>query len=346
MIWKRTIASQMADARLATTTVRLGASAADGRDVEFSASGTVTLFAGFLAAYEEGTDEVRDSESAGEPGGRASDRRLPAVRQGDALGCSELHAEGHSTTPPARYTEASLVKDLEERGIGRPSTYASIIATIVDRGYVRKKGTALIPTFLAFNVNRVMEQQFDRLVDYNFTARMEEILDQVAGASLERLQVLRGFYYGDPTRDFPGLHDLVSDLGEIDARASASFPIGQHGFSEAPVTGAPGEIVLRVGRYGPYVERGDEKGNVGEEVAPDELDLAMAEALLAAPSGDRVLGVHPESGLEVVAKSGRYGPYVTEVLPEGAPSPPSPGRPRCSAGCRWTRSRSTRRCGS
>ncbi len=211
LIWKRTIASQMADARLATTTVRLGATAADGRDVEFTASGTVTLFAGFLAAYEEGTDEVRDSESGeGGAGGRAADRRLPAMREGDALGCTALDAEGHATTPPARYTEASLVKDLEERGIGRPSTYAAIIATIVDRGYVRKKGTSLIPTFLAFSVTRLMEQHFAALVDYGFTARLEEILDLVANASTDRLRVLEGFFYGDPTRDFPGLDALVN----------------------------------------------------------------------------------------------------------------------------------------
>jgi DNA topoisomerase-1 len=323
LIWKRTVASQMADARLATTTVRLAAGAADGRDIEFSASGTVTLFAGFLAAYEEGTDQVRDAED-GAGAGRAADRRLPAMREGDALGCTELHAEGHSTTPPARYTEASLVKDLEERGIGRPSTYASIIATIVDRGYVRKKGTSLIPTFLAFNVTRVMEKHFAALVDYNFTARMEEILDLVANASTDRLRVLEGFFYGDAGRDFPGLHPLVSGLGDIDARAMASFPIGSDGFSEGPLTGAPDEIVLRVGKYGPYLERGDEKGNVPEDVAPDELDRALAEELLSAPSGDRTLGTHPESGLPIVAKAGRYGPYVTEVLPDDAPKSAKP----------------------
>ncbi len=322
LIWKRTIASQMADARLATTTVRLGAVAGDGRDVEFSASGTVTIFAGFLAAYEEGTDEARDGDGSG--AGRAADRRLPALREGDPLGCAELLAEGHATTPPARYTEASLVKDLEERRIGRPSTYASIIATIVDRGYVRKKGTSLIPTFLAFNVTRVMERHFAALVDYNFTARMEEILDLVAGASVDRQRVLEGFFYGDAARDFPGLHALVNGLGDIDARALASFPVGPEGITEAPVTGDPGEIVLRVGKYGPYLERGAEKGNVAEEIAPDELDLALAESLLAAPSGDRVLGTHPESGLPIVAKAGRYGPYVTEVLPDDAPKGAKP----------------------
>ncbi|MGB8022125.1 MAG: type I DNA topoisomerase [Candidatus Nanopelagicales bacterium] len=316
LIWRRTIASQMQDARLATTTVRLGASASDGRDVEFSASGTVTLFAGFLAAYEEGTDRARDGEPEE---GRAADRRLPAMSQGDPLACTALRADGHSTTPPARYTEASLVKDLEARGIGRPSTYASIIATIVDRGYVRKKGTSLVPTFLAFSVTRLMEQRFAALVDYNFTANLEEILDLVANAATNRLQVLRGFFYGEPARGFPGLHPLVSGLGDIDARALASFPIGPDGVTEGPVTGAPGEIVLRVGRYGPYLERGDEKGNVGEDVAPDELDMALAEALLSAPSGDRPLGEHPESGLQIVARTGRYGPYVTEVLPADAP---------------------------
>ncbi|HEX6887879.1 MAG TPA: type I DNA topoisomerase [Candidatus Nanopelagicales bacterium] len=319
LIWKRTVASQMADARLATTTVRLGAGASDGRDVEFSASGTVTLFAGFLAAYEEGTDDVRDRESGDGGGGRAADRRLPALREGDALGCSELHAEGHATTPPARYTEASLVKDLEERGIGRPSTYASIIATIVDRGYVRKKGTALIPTFLGFNVTRVMEQHFAPLVDYNFTARMEEVLDTVANASTDRLRVLEGFFYGDAAGGFPGLSALLSGLPDIDARALASFPIGPDGLTEAAVSGEPGQVVLRVGKYGPYVERGEEKGNVPEDVAPDELDLALAESLLAAPSGDRVLGQDPGSGLGIVAKAGRYGPYVTELPPEDAP---------------------------
>ena len=325
LIWKRTVASQMADARLATTTVRLGAVASDGRDVEFTASGTVTLFAGFRAAYEEGTDRVRDAESeAGAEGGKPADRRLPAMREGESVGCDELHAEGHATTPPARYTEASLVKDLEERGIGRPSTYASIITTIVDRGYVRKKGTALIPTFLAFSVTRLMEQHFARLVDFNFTAQLEEILDLVANSQTDRLRVLEGFYYGDADRQFPGLHPLVSGLGDIDARAMASFPVGPDGFTEGPVTGEPGQIVLRVGKFGPYLERGEEKGNIGEDVAPDELDLAMAEELLAAPSGDRVLGVHPESGREIVAKAGRYGPYVTEVLPEDAPKSAKP----------------------
>ncbi len=296
MIWKRTIASQMADARLATTTVRLGAGASDGRDVEFSASGTVTLFAGFLAAYEEGTDEVRDSDGGSEGGGRAADRRLPAMREGDALGCSELHAEGHTTTPPARYTEASLVKDLEERGIGRPSTYAAIIATIVDRGYVRKKGTSLIPTFLAFSVTRLMEQHFAALVDYNFTARLEEILDLVANSSTDRLRVLEGFFYGDPDPRLPRPGPRWSRAWATST--PARWPRSRSARTGCPnaVTGAPDEVRLRVGESRPYVERGEEKGNVAEDVAPDELDLAMAEALLAAPSGDGVLGRHRGRG--------------------------------------------------
>jgi DNA topoisomerase I len=335
LVWKRTIASQMADARLATTTVRIGARASDGRDVECSASGTVTLFAGFLAAYEEWTDDVRDREGAGDGaqagGGRAADRRLPAMREGDAIGCAELHAEGHTTTPPARYTEASLVKELEERGIGRPSTYAATIATIVDREYVRKQGSALVPTFLGFNVTRVMEQHFAPLVDYGFTARMEEILDLVANASTDRLRVLEGFFHGDPGRDFPGLSALLAGLPDIDARALASFPVGPEGIAEQPVRGEPGEVVLRVGKYGPYVERttasGDsEKGNVPADLAPDELTLELAEQLLAAPSGDRVLGTDPATGLTIAAKSGRFGPYVTELAPDEAPKSWKPRR--------------------
>ncbi len=320
LIWTRTVASQMADAKLATTTVHLAARAGDGREAVFRASGTVTVFPGFLAAYEEWTDETREGQSQG----RSTDRRLPALAQGDVVDCRHLQADGHTTSPPARYTEASLVKDLEARGIGRPSTYASIIGTITDRGYVRKRGTALIPTFLAFNVVRVMEKHFAALVDYGFTALMEEVLDSVADASQPRLRVLEAFFYGGEGVRFPGLSPLVAGLGDIDARALASLPIGPHGITEEPVSGAPDQIVLRVGKYGPYLERGTEKGNVPEELAPDELTLAKAEELLSAPSGDRVLGAHPETGLEVVAKSGRYGPYVTELLPEGAPKSQRP----------------------
>ncbi|HWH06763.1 MAG TPA: topoisomerase C-terminal repeat-containing protein, partial [Gaiellaceae bacterium] len=295
LIWKRTLASQMADARGLTVSLRLGATAANGRDAEFAASGTVITFRGFLAAYEES----RDDESAAE---QEDERPLPHLAVGDAVTALELEPEGHATTPPARYTEASLVQALEERGIGRPSTYASILGTILDRGYVFKRGTALVPSFLAFAVVTLLEQHFARLVDYGFTARMEDDLDRIAAGEEERLDWLRRFYFGEDGSD--GLKDLVSDLGEIDARAVNSLPIGDG-------------IVLRVGRYGPYLERGDERASVPEDLPPDELTVEKAEELLSAPSGDRVLGRHPDWDTEVAVRAGRYGPYVTEVLPEG-----------------------------
>jgi DNA topoisomerase-1 len=304
LVWKRTLASQMSDARGTTMTVRFGGTASDGRDAEFSATGTVITHRGFLAVYEEG----RDADAKPDEGD--DERRLPALREGDSVTALELEAEGHSTNPPARYTEASLVKALEERGIGRPSTYAATISTIVDRGYVFKRGTALVPSFLAFSVVRLMERYFADLVDYSFTARMEEILDLVAAGETPRQRVLEGFYFGDAGREFPGLHPLVSDLGEIDAREINSMPLGD-------------DIVLRVGRYGPYVQRGEgddlERANVPHDMTPDELTLEKAKELLDAPSGDRELGAHPETGRQLVAKSGRYGPYVTEVLPDDVP---------------------------
>jgi len=304
LIWKRTVASQMADARGQTATIRLGATAADGRDAEFSASGTIITFRGFLAAYEESYDEAREGEDDG------AERRLPNVAVGDPITAVRLDPEGHSTNPPPRYTEASLVKALEERGIGRPSTYAAIMGTIVDRGYVIKRGSALVPSFLAFAVTRLMEEHFTRLVDYDFTARLEEVLDTVASGESDRVQVLDRFYRGDA--DFAGLHPLVNDLGEIDAREISSFPIPES------------DIVLRVGRYGAYVERDGERANVPPELAPDELTAEKAAELLAMPSADRELGVDPESGRTIVAKNGRYGPYVTEVLEEDAPKSARP----------------------
>ena len=306
LIWKRTVASQMADARGQTATIRLGAVATDGRDAEFSASGTVITFRGFLAAYEESVDDERDSE------GDDAERRLPLLKVGDAVTAARLDPEGHSTNPPPRYTEASLVKALEERGIGRPSTYASIMGTIVDRGYVVKRGSAMVPTFLAFAVTRLMEEHFTRLVDYDFTAQLEEVLDSVASGDLDRVAALDRFYRGDAAEEFAGLHALVNDLGEIDAREISSFPI------------ADSDIVLRVGRYGPYIERGEERANVPLELAPDEVTREKAEELLALPSGDHPLGTNPETGLEIVAKTGRYGPYVTELLAEGAPKSAKP----------------------
>ena len=299
LIWKRTLASQMADARGLTVSLRLGTTTPTGRDAEFSASGTVITFRGFLAAYEESRDDETEKEE---------ERPLPHLKPGDELKALQLEPEGHATTPPSRYTEASLVQALEERGIGRPSTYASIIGTILDRGYVFKRGTALVPSFLAFAVTGLLEQHFGRLVDYSFTAQMEDDLDRIAAGEQERVDWLRHFYFGGNGDE--GLHALVSDLSEIDARAVNSLPLGDSG------------IVLRVGRYGPYVERGEERASVPEDMAPDELTIEKAEELLSAPSGDRVLGTHPEWGTEIAAKAGRYGPYVTEVLPEGATDKP------------------------
>ena len=299
LVWKRTVASQMHDARGVTLSLRLGATE-DGTDIEFGASGTAITFRGFLAAYEESTDD----ETAAE---RDEERRLPHLAVGDELQALELEPEGHATTPPARYTEASLVQALEERGIGRPSTYASIMSTILDRGYVFKRGTALVPAFLAFAVISLLEQHFGQLVDYQFTARMEDDLDRIAAGDEARLDWLRAFYFG--AADDVGLKALVSDIDDIDARAVNTLPLGDG-------------IALRVGRYGPYVERGEERASVPEDLAPDELTIAKAEELLAAPSSDRSLGVHPESQRELVARTGRYGPYVTEVLEEGSKEKP------------------------
>jgi DNA topoisomerase-1 len=310
LIWKRTVASQMADARGQTVTVRLGATATDGqstRDTEFSTSGTVITFRGFMAAYEEGRDD--DETAAARDDER--ERRLPQMRQGDGLTVLDLEPEGHATSPPARYTEPTLVRALEERGIGRPSTYASILGTIIDRGYVFKRGSALVPAWLAFATIGLLEKHFGSLVDYDFTAEMEEDLDRIAGGTQNRVDWLRHFYFGTDGEGDPGLRELVSGFGDIDAREVNSIPIGD-------------DIILRVGRYGPYVQRGpdgeesSQRASVPEDMAPDELTVEKAEELLAAPSGDRDLGTNPASGLPVVAKAGRYGPYVTEVLPDDA----------------------------
>ncbi len=314
LIWKRTVASQMADARGTTASVRLrgttgqAAAALAGQEATFGASGTVITFRGFLAAYEEGRDAARYSDT--------EDARLPQMAVGDPLTGTDLAAEGHRTSPPPRYTEASLVKALEERGIGRPSTYASTISTIVDRGYVNTRGQALVPSWLAFAVVRLLEENFDRLVDYGFTSTREADLDEIAAGQRDRVAWLTQFYFGDGTATGQGLRDLVANLGEIDARAISSIDIGDG-------------LVVRVGRYGPYLEvpaeAGDETGeeakprrvSVPEDLAPDELTPDKARELIAAePEGDRVLGVDPTTGTTLVAKKGRYGPYVTELLPE------------------------------
>jgi DNA topoisomerase I len=300
LIWMRTIASQMKDAQGQTVSLRIAGDSKTGETVEFGASGTVITFRGFLAAYEEGRDDDRPAKDDDE------ERRLPNLAEGDSVELKALEPQGHETSPPARYTEATLVRTLEELGIGRPSTYASILGTILDRGYVFKRGTALVPAFLAFSVVGLLEKHFGRLVDYDFTASMEDDLDRIAAGDEHRVEWLGRFYFGDGTG---GLHELVSDLGAIDAREINSLEIGDG-------------IVLRVGRYGPYLERDGQRASVPEELAPDELTIERAEELLAQPSGDRELGIDPESGLPIVARTGRYGPYVTEVLPEDSKEKP------------------------
>jgi len=294
LIWKRTVASQMADARGQSAQVRLGGVAPDGgEDVELAASGKVITFPGFMRAYVEGADdpdaELEDQEV-----------RLPAMRQGDAVSTVAVEAKTHTTQPPARFTEASLVKALEELGVGRPSTYATILGTIQDRGYVWKKGTALVPSFIAFAVTALLEAHFGALVDYGFTASMEGVLDEIAGGQAEVVPWLRTFYFGN---GLPGLKRLVSEhLDDIDAREINSIPIG--------VDAEGRDLVVRVGRYGPYVQRGDQRASIPDDVAPDELTAERVEQLLVAPAGDRALGTDPASGLPVVVKAGRYGPYV------------------------------------
>ena len=312
LIWMRTVASQMKDAVGNTVSVRFGGAAASGEDVVFSASGRTITFHGFLKAYVEGTDDNARKDDA--------ETRLPSLAQGDVVSAASLNANGHETKPPSRYTEATLIKELEEREIGRPSTYASIIGTILNRGYVYKKGTALVPAWLAFSVVRLLEEHFTRQISYEFTAGMEDVLDDIAGGRRDRNTELGEFYFG--SGNVVGLKTLVNELGDIDAKELATFPIG----------GADSGIALRVGKFGPYLEGPGEDGtpsavkaNVPDDLPPDELTLAKAKELLANPAGEEtVLGVHPDTGLSVVAKNGRYGPYVTELLPEDAPAKAKP----------------------
>ena len=307
LIWQRTVASQMKDATGESVSVRVAGTSTAGERAEFGATGKVINFYGFLKAYVESTDDQtadRDDQ----------ERRLPPLAESDPLDVLRLAPAEHSTRPPARYTEASLVKELEDREIGRPSTYATIIGTILDRGYVFKKGTALVPSFLAFAVVTLLERHFGQLVDYEFTARMEDVLDEIARGEAERVPWLRRFYFGAPDGDSadPGLKSLVGDISDIDARDVSSFPL------------AGSDIVVRVGRYGPYLERDEQRVNVPDDIAPDELTVEKAEELFNQPNGDVLLGTDPDTGREVVAKAGRFGPYVTELLGEDAPASAKP----------------------
>ncbi|GAB3816378.1 type I DNA topoisomerase [Tessaracoccus terricola] len=315
LIWRRTLASQMADARGEQMTVRIDAELgspvelATGAvtEAELTASGRTILFHGFLKAYVAGSD---DAAAASDD----SQTRLPQLAQGQEVHAESVTAAGHETKPPARYTEPSLVAKLEELEIGRPSTYASIIRTITARDYVFKKGSALVPTWLAFAVTRLLEEHFSKLVDYKFTAELEDLLDEIAAGDADRLKVLTEFYRGPDGSEHQGLHALVNELGDIDARELSTFPIADSG------------INVRVGRYGTYLEDSEGKrANVPEDVAPDGLTVAYAEELLSQPlDAEHELGVDPDTGLMVVAKNGRYGPYVTEVLPEDAPKSKKP----------------------
>ena len=396
LIWKRTVASQMADAVGSTATVRVevplapasGARSDGGltfTTASFTASGTVITFRGFLAAYEEGRDAERyESESGGRTGTKSGkDVRLPAMSVGQELTALGSQAAGHETTPPPRYTEASLVKALEEREIGRPSTYAATMSTISDRGYVDHRGQALVPTWLAFAVTRLLEENFAELVDYDFTASMEADLDRIAAGQEDRVGWLTRFYYGEGAGSAAagagpaagaagaggeaaagagaapagsagsgtgpvhgteqGLRSMVDNLGEIDARAVNSIEIGEG-------------LTLRVGRYGPYLEDAEgRRANVPADVAPDELTVDRARELLARAADDgRELGVDPSTGHMIVAKDGRYGPYVTEVLPEEEAPEASGAAPETAEGAggaetagatsggRTTRARTTR----
>jgi DNA topoisomerase-1 len=304
MVWQRTLASQMADAVGTTTTVRIAAVSTTGEKADFSASGTTITFAGYRQVYVESSDDENTTEA---------EALLPSVSVGDRLPLDHFDVEGHTTNPPARYTEASLVKRLEELGIGRPSTWASIMQTIQDRGYVWKKGQALVPTWTAFVVVRLLENHFKGLIDYSFTADMEEQLDQIAAGQADKVAFLRRFYFGD---GHPGLKELVSEnLDLIDAAEINAIIIGHDDNGEA--------VVVRPGRYGPYVKRGEDTAGVPENLPPDELDLAKALELLSAPKSEDPIG--EIDGLPVFAKNGRFGPYVqwgdAENFPPGFDKP-------------------------
>jgi DNA topoisomerase I len=300
LVWKRTVASQMKDAVGETVSVRIAGTSREGRTVELTTAGLTITFPGFFRAYVEGSDDP-DAELENR------EKHLPPLSEGDPLAARSFRADKHETQPPARYTEASLVRRLEELGVGRPSTYASTIGTIQDRGYVIRKGNAMVPSFTAFAVVSLLEKHFPRLVDYAFTAKMEDDLDAIASGTAESIPWLRRFYFGQPAaNDTPlelGLRALVNtNLGEIDARAVNSIPIGK---DPAGV-----DIIARVGRYGPYLSRGEDTVSIPEDMAPDELTVEKSLAMLAAPSGDREVGIDPATGMKVLARAGRFGAYV------------------------------------
>jgi len=302
LVWQRTLASQMADATGITVSVRLAASA-NGADCEFAASGTTITFAGYRQVYVESSDESDTSDDDKEA-------LLPVLTVGEAVPISELTPTGHATLPPARYTEASLIKKLEELGIGRPSTWASIIQTVQDRGYVWKKGQALVPTWTAFAVVGLLEKHFDELVDYAFTARIEEDLDAIARNERQKQDWLQHFYFGDETDKMPGLKRLVEEnLDQIDAVEINTFPLGDDADGNL--------VVVKPGKYGPYVKRGEDTASVPDTMTPDELTLEVALALLAAPKNDEPIG--ELDGYPVYAKNGRYGPYVQWGAPDNLP---------------------------
>lgn len=292
LIWQRTVASQMADAKGVSVSVRLGTCLGEHSDIVFTASGRTITFPGFLRAYVQGSDD---------PEAELDDREklLPSLSEDDALATQRLEPTGHETRPPARYTEASLVQKLEELGVGRPSTYASIMTTIQDRGYVFKKGAALVPTFTAFGVVSLLEKHFPKLVDYEFTAEMETDLDRIADGEEESVPWLSAFYFGDD-----GLKEKVaSRLDEIDPRVINSIPIGEDDDGRG--------IVARIGRYGPYVERDDERASIPDDLAPDEVTVEKALELIETQNaGDKIYGTDADSGLTVYGKTGRFGPYV------------------------------------
>ncbi|BDZ45769.1 hypothetical protein GCM10025866_16780 [Naasia aerilata] len=325
----------MADARGSTASVTIESRPAGTDTIAlFSASGTVITFRGFLQAYEEGRDEERNADA--DP----AEAKLPPLTVGQALDVSEAEAKGHETSPPPRYTEASLVKKLEELGVGRPSTYASIISTIVDRGYVTPRGTALVPSWTAFSVVRLLEDFFGDLVEYDFTAAMEDDLDRIADGEEDRVDWLKGFYFGN--EGHRGLRNVVDNLGDIDARSINSVEIAD-------------DITLRIGKYGPYLEVPDpdagpdappRRVNLPQDLAPDELTEAKARELVDAPvQTDRIIGANPENGKQIVAKDGRFGPYVTELEPETDEAEPAKKKkavkPRTASSSRaWTSPRS------